>query len=253
MSHTKQKYRLGKIKQLIDLNGDSTNFDLQFQVTCEDDTPFKVLVVDQTTLDNNPDIEYKETKNTISGHIVADKNVYQNYFLILKSDTPCNVEVELTKKVLPKTPELPPTVPEQQYKIANPVVQSEPINWKKIAIISALIVGAVGIIWFLYRRNNNKEQDIDENPFHNFKGVTKEDVSSKPASPTNAPLTDISFKPRMQYGTPNSPSDISSNSSSNHGNGKINVRENADGGVGGIVGGGGNTLLDRLKNFSRPQ
>ena len=85
MSYQKNTYILSKVKQLIDLNGDSINFDISFTVNCQDDTPFKLLVVDQTTLDNSEELEYKEQTNTISGNIVADKNVYQNYFLLLRS------------------------------------------------------------------------------------------------------------------------------------------------------------------------
>jgi hypothetical protein len=108
MAVVKQTHNLGKIKKLIDLNGDSINFDLSFTVTCKDDTPFNLLVVDQSTLDNGQELVYKEAKNTISGNILADKNMYQNYFLILKSETPCDVEVEILKKDLPKTQGLPP-------------------------------------------------------------------------------------------------------------------------------------------------
>ena len=103
MSGVKQTHNLGKIKKLIDLNGDSINFDLSFTVTCKDDTPFNALVVDQSTLDNGQELVYKEVKKTISGNILADKNVYQNYFLILKSDSPCDIELEIVKKDLPKT------------------------------------------------------------------------------------------------------------------------------------------------------
>ena len=95
MSGVKQTHNLGKIKKLIDLNGDSINFDLSFTVTCKDDTPFNALVVDQSTLDNGQELVYKEVKKTITGNILADKNVYQNYFLILKSDSPCDIELEI--------------------------------------------------------------------------------------------------------------------------------------------------------------
>jgi len=61
MSQIKKTYTLGKIKQLIDLNGDSTNFNLNFKVTAMDSSqPFNILVVDQTTLDNTPELNYKE-------------------------------------------------------------------------------------------------------------------------------------------------------------------------------------------------
>ena len=65
MEQSKKIYTLGKIKQLIDLNGDSTNFDLSFKVTCADDTHFHVLVVDQETLDNNQELEYKNHLNIL--------------------------------------------------------------------------------------------------------------------------------------------------------------------------------------------
>ena len=44
-------YTLDKIRQLIDLNGDSTNFDISFKVTSRNGEVFDIVVVDQTTLD----------------------------------------------------------------------------------------------------------------------------------------------------------------------------------------------------------
>ena len=84
MQTTENVYSIGKIKQLIDLNGDSVNFQVDFNVESQSGEPFDILVVDQTTLDNNPKIEYKTAnEGKISGSITNDKNVYQNYFLIL--------------------------------------------------------------------------------------------------------------------------------------------------------------------------
>ena len=171
MAQTKQTYQLSKIKQLIDLNGDSTNFDLTFKVTCKDSTPFNLLVVDQTTLDNTPNLQYKEVVGTISGNIVADKNVYQNYFLILKSQSPCSVDVELTKKVLPKTPENKlnpplnnkPSKGQLRRKPANPPKES--INWVKIGLIVAVVVGGLFILWKLY-----KQKDADDGSGNDEKG-----------------------------------------------------------------------------------
>ena len=99
MPTSKKTYTLGPMKQLIDLNGDITNFDLTFTVTSQDGSPFELLVVDQTTLDSNPSLEYKNAEGTMSGNIVSDKGVYQNYFLILKSDTEnkCDVTIEIEK------------------------------------------------------------------------------------------------------------------------------------------------------------
>ena len=156
-THTKKTYTLGKIKQLIDLNDDSVNFDLSFKVTCHDDTIFQMLVVDLTTLDNTPQLEYKDVKNTISGNIVADKNVYQNYFLILKSDKVCKVDVETTKKVLPKTPTHDDD-PSEQSPVEQGSVEKQSdnwftaffskFNWKKIGIISAVIAIGGLLVWY---------------------------------------------------------------------------------------------------------
>ena len=108
-------YNLDNHKQLIDLNGDTVNFDITFTVTAsEENASFDVLVVDQTTLDNNPSLEYKKAKGIISGNLISDKNVYQNYFLILKADTPCNVTVEIDKKEIE-----PNSLPSKEKLIEN--------------------------------------------------------------------------------------------------------------------------------------
>ena len=41
-------------QQLVDLNGDTTNFDLTFNAASSDGSDFDVVVVDQATLDSNP-------------------------------------------------------------------------------------------------------------------------------------------------------------------------------------------------------
>ena len=101
----------------MDLNGDSKNFDLTFTCTSKDGAPFEVLVVDQATLDSTPTLQYKKANGTISGNIVADKNVYQNYFLVLKADKPCEVTVKTIKK------DIQPKVPPQNQR---PVMQAPP-------------------------------------------------------------------------------------------------------------------------------
>jgi hypothetical protein len=163
MSENKKTITLGKIKQLIDLNGDSTNFDLSFKVTCHDDTPFNLLVVDQTTLDNTPELVYKDATKSISGSIIADKNLYQNYFLILKSETPCNVDIEIKKKVLPKTPTVPIETLDDSSSIPMRRIVHPPQSqfpWKKIGLIVIVLLIGLSILWYLYKRNNYVEPSI---------------------------------------------------------------------------------------------
>ena len=158
MSQTK-KYSLGKIKQLIDLNGESTNFDVKFKVECKDNSPFQVLVVDQTTLDSTEKLEYKNATKVISGNVISDKNIFQNHFLILKSDNQCEVDVEIIKKELPKTPD---SVIQKQINpdfnmSAQPIRQTtQETSWLKIALISLVIIGGGLLLWYLYKRKNSK-------------------------------------------------------------------------------------------------
>ena len=91
-------YNLNKTKQLIDLNGDTTNFEIQFTATTPNKEPFYAIVVDQNTLDSDNPINFKKvTDGTISGNIRNDKNIYNNYFLLLKSDDPCECFVNINK------------------------------------------------------------------------------------------------------------------------------------------------------------
>lgn len=108
-------YSLTPMKQLIDLNGDITNFDLTFTATTKDGSPFDLLVVDQTTLDSNPSLEYKKAQGTISGNIISDKGVYQNYFLLIKSETPCECDVSIDLKEIPQR-KSEPIINSQQSK-----------------------------------------------------------------------------------------------------------------------------------------
>jgi flagellar basal body-associated protein FliL len=165
MSHTKKTYRLGKIKQLVDLNGSSINFDLNFKVSAKNGNPntiFNVLVVDQKTLDNNNELTYKEVKGSISGNILADKNVYQNYFLVLKADKVCEVEVELMKKNLPKTPEnvisQPQSVQPQQPLLTSPPKKKKS-NFIKYILVAIIIIGGLFLLWWLYKRKKGNTKN----------------------------------------------------------------------------------------------
>lgn len=168
MPINKKSYKIGKIKQLIDLNEDSTNFNLSFKVTCNDETPFQVLVVDQKTLDETPELEYKEVVSTISGNIVEDKNNPQNHFLVLRSETPCVVDVEIDKRELPInniiTPNKQNFVNKQPSPIQKPYKSSDSsMNWTKIILIGVVvIVGLILLYYFYSRKNTNSKKNVDK-------------------------------------------------------------------------------------------
>lgn len=151
MSVSNKTYNLTPIKQLIDLNGDITNFDLTFTATSKDGSPFDLLVVDQTTLDSNPTLEYKKAQGTISGNIISDKGVYQNYFLLLKSDTPCECDVTIELKEIPEKKPEPPALSSKKVSITKLEPPKSKINWFLILIV---ILGGCVLLWFFYGKKN---------------------------------------------------------------------------------------------------
>lgn len=98
------KYSISSIKQLIDLNGSRVNFHLTFQVKSVTNEPFDALVVTQEMLDSNSPLNYQRAEGEISGQIKNDNNVYNSYFLCVKSDK--TMEIEVTVNIT----DVPPVV-----------------------------------------------------------------------------------------------------------------------------------------------
>ena len=103
MSETPKQYRLGNVKQLIDLNGNSTNFECEFEVMSHDGSVFQVVVADQDTIDSTAQLPYEDANGSIAGRITKNDNVLKSHYLVLKADTPCEATVTIKKKELPVT------------------------------------------------------------------------------------------------------------------------------------------------------
>lgn len=169
---------LDTIKQLIDINGDATNFKADFTVTAPNGDNFYMLVVDQNKLDSGEELQYREVRGSESGSILADKNIYQNYYLVLKSDRPIPVEININFEPLPlkeldyqPKPFNPPQAsqqPPQQQPNATPVppkslTQSKPNDnsglpsyWKWILIAAVVIIGGYFLYKFYMESQKNK-------------------------------------------------------------------------------------------------
>ena len=160
MSVTKTLF-LTKGKQLLDLNGGSINFDITFSAKSLDNSPFDAIVVDQSTLDNNTNLDFQRAnEGIISANIVADKNVYENYYLCLKADKPCQVEVVIDKKEIKAN--VPPSnsLASQSLKPPlKPPTKQDKTNWLFIGIIIIIILGGFYYYYYIYKKNNNKLQD----------------------------------------------------------------------------------------------
>lgn len=154
---SKQTYSVNDIKQLIDLNGDSTNFECNFKIISQNKEPFFMVVVDQTTLDTTPELEYQYAdKGEISGTLSQNENVYQNFFIVLRSDKPCMCEVEIDKKVLP------------MKIIPKPIQEIKSIDYKNFFYIGIAIIAICVVLYFGYnyfkKKNNSKSSSVFKFP-----------------------------------------------------------------------------------------
>lgn len=179
------QYEISKMKKLIDLNGQSTNFHINFNVVSLDDSEFEMLVLDQTTLDNNPEFNYKKVKGSISGNVVSDKNIYQNHFLILKADKPTKVDVVIEKRELPYNQDFmnkqmermkqemqQQTQPEIQQNnlipsnLQNQMISNDdntPKKSSKLFLFIILIIIGI-LIYFFVLKNNTSSTSVIETP-----------------------------------------------------------------------------------------
>lgn len=164
-------YSVSKVKQLIDLNGDSVNFEVSFKVSSHNKEPFEILVVDQATLDSDPNLQYKSVTNgIISGKVRKDKNVYQNHFIILKSNNPCECDVEIQMTELPEfiqqenfKQESQPSQefgPRQGGQVSQPVTdrlnsdKNDGFHWIKIILIVGFVAGIGFVLYWVSQKNN---------------------------------------------------------------------------------------------------
>lgn len=157
-------YSVSKVKQLIDLNGDTVNFEISFKVSSHNKEPFDILVVDQDTLDSDPNLQYKNVTNgVISGKVRKDKNVYQNHFIILKANNPCECDVEIQMTELPEFIQQEQfEQPQQPQHMNQQVMERQELNsdkndgfhWIKIVLIVGFVVGIGFVLYWVSQKNN---------------------------------------------------------------------------------------------------
>lgn len=208
-------------QQLVDLNGETTNFDLTFTAKSTTGSEFDVLVVDQATLDSNPTLDFKRTNGgTISGNIVSDKDTYQNYFLCIKADNPTEVNVTINKREIPPNqthqqqpgqqmhPQRQPNQQMQQMQrqqdrllpqqVSQQVFQQSDggMSMRKLLYIAIAVVGGGFILYYFYTRmSTRKSKDAGEaaaggcaKVTEGLNGITKELSTQTALSPTDGPL-----------------------------------------------------------------
>jgi len=216
MASENKTYNLGPIKQLVDLNGSSVNFRLQFTVKSLDGVPFDMLVVDQKTLDSDGVLEYKQVKDSLSGEITSDSGVYQNYFLVLKAAKPCKVQVTYTKEEIAARPVEQALVPlsssESLGSLIEPVslpqapgANKSGINWKKILLLGLVIAVGVGLLWYFYTQDSDKHPQTRQTSYDvpTLETLAPPDmVETVPSPVALAPATPVPVAPAPVVSAP---------------------------------------------------
>jgi len=164
MPEITKTYDINSIQQLIDLNQDSKNFKLTFK--CKAHAPsdeYSILVLNQSQLDTQDanQLPFKVVKGQITGDITADNDIYQNYFMVIKSDRKCKVDVTINKtEIEPKKPPIPPTYsppPPKKKKKKKSFLQSSLFLW--------LVVGTIAFV-LLYFIFFTKTKELDKSSVH---------------------------------------------------------------------------------------
>lgn len=159
---TTKTYNLGKISQLIDLNGNMTNFVSDFEIKSLQKKPIQLAVVTQTQLDSG-NLDFRDLENGfLAGSVSSDDDVYQNYYLVLNAKEETEAEVTVNTREIPKKQEENVTpqhsVPsfEQATEFNKEHPEPEKTNWVKIILIIVVLLIGLSLLYYFYTRSNVK-------------------------------------------------------------------------------------------------
>lgn len=163
------KYKIGKIRKLVDLNKNLINFNLDFVIHSEDkSSTFEIAVVTQDTLDNNYPIQYQKAANGhISGNVKSDNNTYNNYLIVIKAEEDMDVSIDLSiheimgaqQQQLPKQ-EVKNEEPDKQTQENFDIYASNSFLFtKRNLLIFFIIVILVSCIYIYYYYTNSTVKD----------------------------------------------------------------------------------------------
>jgi hypothetical protein len=173
----KKTLDLNNIKQIVDINGEMINFTADFQIISKNNVPFQLCIMDQTSLDNGDKIEYKNVNGSISGNVKNDKNIYQNFFLLLKTDQKncsCDITIDLNETQPQTETSSPPQIPDKLQEDKSSPSDSSCNIWKILKIVAIVAIIGVGI-YYGYKYYIKKEPNT----------VTTKQNNIPPPSPAN--------------------------------------------------------------------
>lgn len=218
MTNVHKTLSVNNFKQLIDLNGDSVNFDITFSVKSQNGEPFDLIVVDQQTLDSGKTLEYKTIEDgIISGHLVNDSDKYQNYFLCIKSTVSCECNINIIKKEIQPKRNIQNT---SSHQLNKPELQSHSNNsnflseWKWYILVFVILL--IVLYWYFYYKDsssittlpyNIKETQISSNSNMSYYNNSNKSVSPSPSVRSSSashvssasPVSSVSINPNSNF------------------------------------------------------
>ena len=166
-----KKIILTRIQQLVDLNDDTKNFELAFTAKSKNKEPFQMVIVDQDTLDNTPALEYKYVNNgIISGNIKNDNDKYKNFYVCLKSEKTCEVEITIDKKEIEPKAQQEKKLNKYTEKGSTKEVVKESNNNSTFKFLMYIVIICIiaGIIFFFNWKKSVPTAAIESMSIPNF-------------------------------------------------------------------------------------
>ena len=196
-SPTVRSLTLDKLKQLVDVNGDLTNFRASVEVSPKSEGVYEVAIVNQTILDNAEDFKYSVQTDVFRHMFEVTDGIYQNYFVCLKAASPIDVDVKISVEKLPS--QTVENVPSRSLPnpIAGVKIDPSPENeekfyhqtWFKWAVIAAVVLSLYLGYRYYSSRKTNSAPPMTHTPKLKFNFEENlEDVFGKIAVP-NLPVT----------------------------------------------------------------
>lgn len=108
----KNNFTIHNTEQLIDINKGIKNFEADISITSQnEDDKFQIVIVTQRQLDDsNFNINYKDIDHYVNVNVKSKKNEINDYVLVIRSDSKCNVEIDINLVDLNNNPKPIPKV-----------------------------------------------------------------------------------------------------------------------------------------------
>lgn len=163
---TKTLYNLQNVNIMADLNQGSTNFIVNFEASSSGKIPFKVAALNQQTLDSGdmPDFHTSDSNGQITGTVEENSNEFQNYFLVMNAESPCDVELKIEKTELPYNHALETQQTQQiqhestqndSHTHGEPIKKRTNSNASYYTVSIILIVALVGSLWLFFNQEDS--------------------------------------------------------------------------------------------------